>query len=571
LSFISRFRAEPTVPDSSPTPRRRLRPIAGRILTALAAVLVYVALVVPETILRHPDGAFVPGAFLRIPLEAIFCGAAVLALPARWRKPVAALFGAGIAVVTILKICNMGFRTVLGRRFNPILDWPLFGDGYNALTETDGRGRANLAVAAAILLAVALLVLLTLAAVRLAGVLARHARPARRALVGLSAVWIALAMSGVALFPNAPIASDSAAALAKSTVRQVPAALRDQRQFAEAWRNDRYRDTAPADLVAGLAGKDVIIGVVESYGRSVLEEPKMSAVLDPVLHAGDAKLAAAGFHTRTGWLTSSTFGGGSWLAHATLQSGLWINSQQRYRQLTGTDRLTITGAFQKAGWRTVGVEPGNTVDWPEAMFYGYDTVYDSRNMGYRGPRFGWSRMPDQYTIATFQRNEYGKPHRPLMAELTLTSSHEPWTDVPEMLGWDQIGDGKVYGPMATGQPRSVLWQDPEKTRHQYAKSVAYSVDSLVSWAQNYGDRNLVLVIFGDHQPMTIASGANASHDIPITVVAKDRTVLDRIAGWGWKPGLKPAPDAPIWRMDQFRDRFFAAFGRQPAVAMAHPR
>jgi hypothetical protein len=553
-------------------PRRRLRSIAGRGITAFAAVLVFVALVVPDTITRHKAGAFVPGAFLRLPMEAIFCGAVVLALPARWRKPVAALFGTGIAVIAILKICNMGFRTVLGRRFNPVLDWPLFGDAYNALTETDGRTRANLAVAGAILLAVALLVLLTLSGVRLAGALARHARPARRALIGLSAVWLALAMSGVALFPNAPIASDAAAALAKSTVKQVPAALRDQRQFAEASRNDPFRGTAPADLVAGLAGKDVIIGVVESYGRSVLEEPKMSAVLDPVLRAGDAKLASAGYHTRTGWLTSSTYGGGSWLAHATFQSGLWINSQQRYRQLTGTDRLTLTGAFHKAGWRTVGVEPGNTVDWPEALFYGYDTVYDSRNLGYRGPRFGWSRMPDQYTLAAFQRNEYGKPHKPMMAELTLTSSHEPWTYVPEMIGWDEIGDGKVYGPMARGgEPRSVLWQNPEKTRQQYAKSVAYSVDSLVSWAQKYGDQNLVLVMFGDHQPMTIASGANASHDIPITVVAKDRTVLDRIAGWGWKPGLRPAPDAPLWRMDEFRDRFFAAFGRQAAVALARPR
>ena len=34
-------------------------------------------------------------------------------------------------------------------------------------------------------------------------------------------------------------------------------------------------------------------------------------------------------------------------------------------------------------------------------------------------------------------------------------------------------------------------------------------------------------------------------------------VLD---AWGWQPGLRPAPDAPVWRMDAFRDRFLSAFG-----------
>ncbi len=371
--------------DAPVAPRGRLRSVLGGVLTFAAAAVVYLAMVVPEAVARPKEGSFVAGAYLRVPIEAIFGGAILLALSPRWRKPVALLFGLGLGFVGVLKIVNMGFRMVLGRRFNPVLDWPLFSDGYNALTETDGRTTARLAVVGAILLTVVVMSVLTFAVLRLAKVTARYRNPARRTLVGLSAVWLALAISGVTLFPNAPVASDTAADLLKTTVKQVPAALRDQRQFADASRNDEYRDVPARDLVTSLEGKDVVIGVVESYGRTALTDPAMSAIVDPALNAGTEKLTAAGYSARTGWLTSSTFGGGSWLAHASFQSGLWITTQQRYRQLTASDRITLTSAFHDAGWQTVGVEPGNTVAWPEASFYGYDNVYDSRNLGYQGP------------------------------------------------------------------------------------------------------------------------------------------------------------------------------------------
>ena len=54
-------------------------------------------------------------------------------------------------------------------------------------------------------------------------------------------------------------------------------------------------------------------------------------------------------------------------------------------------------------------------------------------------------------------------------------------------------------------------------------------------------------------------GQGASKDVPISIIAKDPKVLDRVAGWGWTDGLTPAPDAPVWRMDEFRDRFLTAF------------
>jgi len=60
-------------------------------------------------------------------------------------------------------------------------------------------------------------------------------------------------------------------------------------------------------------------------------------------------------------------------------------------------------------------------------------------------------------------------------------------------------------------------------------------------------------------------GDTASRDVPITIVARDPAVLDRVAGWGWTAGLEPGPGAPVWPMNAFRDRFLTAFGPQPGA------
>ena len=78
----------------------------------------------------------------------------------------------------------------------------------------------------------------------------------------------------------------------------------------------------------------------------------------------------------------------------------------------GQERLSLTRAFARAGRRTVFVVPANTVDWPQgAKYYGFDKLYDARNAGYRGPKFGYASMPDQYTLEHFRRTELAQPHR----------------------------------------------------------------------------------------------------------------------------------------------------------------
>jgi hypothetical protein len=282
-----------------------------------------------------------------------------------------------------------------------------------------------------------------------------------------------------------------------------------------------------------------------------------------VLDRGTAQLRAAGFSSRSAWLTSPTFGGISWLAHSTLQSGVWIDSQRRYDQLIQTHRLTLSQAFERAGWRAIDDIPSNNRVWrPGRTFYRYAKVLDSRDVGYRGPRFGYPTMPDQYVLAALQRLELAKRHRrPLFSEVDLVSSHIPWTRIPRLVPWDELGDGSIFRRQpAEVSSRGALFSHPAAVRTAYGHSIEYTLSSFFSFVQRYGRKNLVLIVLGDHQPATIVTGQDASHDVPVSVIAHDPRVIDRLSGWAWQDGMRPGPRAPVWPMSAFRDRFLTAFG-----------
>jgi hypothetical protein len=386
---------------------------------------------------------------------------------------------------------------------------------------------------------------------------------AARAVTALGVVWLVSAISGLQLAPGVPVASTSTAGLAVDEVGRVRAGLEDRHAFAGQISVDRFRDVPGHRLLTALRGKDVVLAFVESYGRVAVEDPVLSPPINAVLDSGTRRLEAAGFSSRSAFLTSPTFGAASWLAHSSLQSGLWVDSQRRYDQLVGEERLTLTRAFARAGWRTVFVVPANTRDWPEgAAFYGFDHLYDSRNVGYAGPEFGYASMPDQYTLETFRRVELARAARsPVMAEIDLVSSHHPWTPLPRPVPWRRVGDGSVFDGMPEqGASRDDVFGDPDEVRAAYARSIEYTMSTLVSFLEAHPDPDLALVVVGDHQPHSYVTGRGAGHDVPISVIAGDPAVMDRIAGWGWEEGLRPDPRAPVWPMDAFRDRFLAAYG-----------
>lgn len=528
------------------------------IATVLSAVTLFVASLAPGLI-----ASWSPLALLRVPLDAVVALVVIVLLPWRFARRILAILAALLIVLaTLSSALDHAFTASVGRPFNVLTGWPELADGYGVVSDSTGSVVAFLLVLLVAMLAVGATAAVAASLLHLAAVLGRRRAPS---LIGASAVtagWLALALVGAQFVPGEPVAAADSFTSTVTKADQAVAAVRDQAAFAKAGATDAYAQLPGSDLLTGLKGKDVIIAFVESYGQVAVQGTPFSSGVDAVLRDGDAQLAAHGYSERSAFLTSSTFGGISWLAHSTLQTGLWVDSQQKYDQVTSGTRFTLADAFRKAGWRTISDVPSDTKPWAVGTsFYHFGTQLNATNVGYKGPKFSYARIPDQYTLSYFQQHELAQPHAPLMAEIDFVTSHTPWTPLPHPMPWTSIGDGSIYnGQPEQGLPPSVVWQNPEHVQQLYGQSIQYTMGSLFSFLTTFDDPNLVLVVLGDHQPASVVSGAGANHDVPISIIAKDPAVTQRISSWGWQPGMLPSPAAPVWPMDAFRDRFLSAYG-----------
>ncbi|MFC0336807.1 Phosphoglycerol transferase MdoB [Kushneria avicenniae] len=521
----------------------------------ITLVLAYIVLALPNqiTTLGHP-GEWLP------PLELPLMLMALWYIPHRLRRLPASLLAVSLVLVLLLKLADMVALQAYWRIFDPVADWRLLGPGWNVLSGTLGAGRAWLLAAALAAILMLVLGLMVLGWRSLARVVSPEHSKRRRVTLWSMVAALLLASMAVTLSPDAPPAAKTSR-LVVEHVMQSRQNLQDLAALKEHAGHDPVAQTPARELLSGLKGHDVLFVFIESYGRTALEDERYTGVMRSRMKAIDSELGRSGFGARSAWLTSPTVGGQSWLAHATLQSGLWINSQRRYNWLMDTGRVSLARLFGRAGWQTMAVEPALTAEWLANRYFQFDRVLDARNLGYEGEPFNWITMPDQYTYSALQHLALaGTDRAPVMAEIATLTSHAPWTPIPPLIDWSDVGNGRIFNQWASsGDPPDVVWQDSDRVRAQYLKSVDYALQTLASFVTHYGDDRLVVIAMGDHQPASLITGEGASMDVPVHVMTRDASVLQRFDEWGWRSGMLPDQSSAHWGMDALRERLVEGF------------
>jgi Sulfatase len=295
-----------------------------------------------------------------------------------------------------------------------------------------------------------------------------------------------------------------------------------------------------SDLGA-LRGADVNLFLLESYGRVVFSNADMHAQLKPSRDALAAQIASSGMQVVSAFAASTTFGGGSELAHLALLSGINTGDPLVHDLLLTTQRPTLVTAFRNRGYETLGVYPALGWDWPEKSFYGFDRFIDARDLAYKGPVLGYWKLPDQFALARLNQLHpvtLASPKR--FTFFPSITSHMPFHPVPPYLAdWAKILTEKPFdeAQMAAVSAQKEDWFN---MRAGYTGMINYNYQWLAGYLQQPRARDTLFVVLGDHQPAAIVTGAGATWDVPIHIISSNPALLQRFVAQGFKPGLEPA-------------------------------
>jgi phosphoglycerol transferase MdoB-like AlkP superfamily enzyme len=225
------------------------------------------------------------------------------------------------------------------------------------------------------------------------------------------------------------------------------------------------------------------------------------------------------------------------------------------------DRPTLPRTFEAAGYRAIAIMPGLKQAWPEGAFYGFDAIYGMDALDYRGPQFGWWRIPDQFSLAALDAREIqSRPRKPLFVFFPTVNTHMPFRPTPPLQhDWARVLSPDPFD--AADVQRSIT-ETPQWTNmgSSYAGSVRYAFEVLASYLRHRPDEHFVLIVLGDHQPAANVSGEGASWDVPVQIVSDRPDLLASLEQHGFVAGTTPNPRS-IGPMHELGPLLLGAFSK----------
>jgi hypothetical protein len=320
----------------------------------------------------------------------------------------------------------------------------------------------------------------------------------------------------------------------------------------------------PPDMRSDLSrvdGADVFLVFLESYGAISWDRDAFAEALAPTRARLEADIDQTGRAVASAFVESTTFGGESWLAHISLLSGTEVRDQGTNVRLMAQERDTLVKLFGRSGYRTIALMPGLLVGWPEGAFYGFEEVYGHERLDYRGPPFGWWDLNDQFALARVDSLEIApQPRPPAFVFFTTITTHAPFVPAPPYQpDWARVLTTTPYDAEALDRAWSA-WPDWMNLGPSYLEALEYAFANVGGYLHLRADRDLVMILIGDHQPPALVSGEGASWEVPVHVIANRPAVLDRLVrNHRFVDGLEPRHPS-VAAMDTLLPILLDAFG-----------
>ncbi|MGB0638303.1 MAG: sulfatase-like hydrolase/transferase, partial [Myxococcota bacterium] len=303
------------------------------------------------------------------------------------------------------------------------------------------------------------------------------------------------------------------------------------------------------------------IYIVESYGRTLRRKQVRKEYYD-TLREYRSRLSPLGWSMVTGLSEAPVSGGRSWLADATLLSGMLVKYESVYQHLTPnlSTLPTLPGFLKKQGYETVLVRPKDTARPGVELVnhFDFDRTVFSADLRYTGQKYGWAEIPDQYALGYVEEEVLSHiGDTPEFLFFHMASSHLPWDDLPPVAeNWRDLSGSsiKVVDQAQQGlNEKEIKFQLKRYRRKEnvhirrlrptaqnvgaYWAAIQYSLEVTFRHIESMEDPPDLIVVMGDHQPPMLKTSLDFT--VPVHVLARDPKLLAEFRKKGFVKGLIP--------------------------------
>lgn len=328
-------------------------------------------------------------------------------------------------------------------------------------------------------------------------------------------------------------------------------------QLREGIGGDAY---APLETIALSKTPDVHIYIVESYGV-IMNRKLIRDAWQTQLKGMQETFATAGWHMMSGSSAAPVSGGRSWLADATVLSGIRVEYESVYRHLMPQvgDSPSMVNFLRNQGYRSLLVRPKDMARPGVELVnhFGFDSTVFFLDLEYEGIAYGWSGIPDQFTLGRIASDFIpALGDAPRFVFFHMATSHLPWNELPPVVeDWRElghIGAAKKKNKKQKNAKKEIKIQlkrfQRKKTNRvnrlraksqnleKYAAAIAYDLDVLTRHIMEFPtDREAIVILMGDHQPPMI--GRSKDFKVPVHVLATDPALLKEFKKRGFSKGM----------------------------------
>lgn len=313
--------------------------------------------------------------------------------------------------------------------------------------------------------------------------------------------------------------------------------------------------------LAALNNRDVHMIFLETYGAVLYDQKDSSAAVAHTRAQLEKSILESGRNVVSAFYVSPTIGGASDLAHLSVLSGIDLKDSRKHDVLLTTERPTLLDVFEREGYETFGLYHSVGWEWVERAFYSFDQYIDGPALNYEGPAFGFWKIPDQFAAARveqlYPRDEKAKPRFTFFPTI---SSHFPFHQVPPYQpDWKKLLSPQPFDSAAAAraQAEPVNW---EYMKPDYLRTINYTNTWLAGYFSQPEPRETVYVMIGDHQPTGSVSREPTPWDVPVFIVSKDKSLLDRFKAMGFTDGLTPKKRVPLGTLNELTATLLKGFG-----------